>query len=203
MSKNSRSKWRIASKPPSQRVIGSDEDRKTAIHEAGHAVAYVLLGFEVKRVEIKERKLEYGYSRGFTDCGTIKNESIIGKGRDAVMPLLVGLASGVVAESHVNPSAFEGSGRSDLEMAQKFAMMAVCDYKIEGDNGVFSPDEDRISGLIHDAIKEANRLINENIEAVLSVSRQLLARGWLAGSDVIAIVNDSRTPDLRNASGLP
>ncbi len=80
-----------------------DEKYATAMHEAGHAVAAILRGIGVGRVNIIGETLPDGRTGlGFNDVAYPKWQSFVGQGREAVRPILVTLYAGAHAEECVN-----------------------------------------------------------------------------------------------------
>ena len=59
--------------PPSQRSFSPTHDRFVAMHEAGHAVVYSLLGFDVMYCDIKRRRMSEFKSRGITNVASLHN----------------------------------------------------------------------------------------------------------------------------------
>ena len=64
----------------SGRVPAPVELRKTAFHEAGHAVSAIVLGLELRSVDIKLRQHpDGGISLGTTNCPGIANADLLGQ----------------------------------------------------------------------------------------------------------------------------
>jgi ATP-dependent Zn protease len=169
------------------------------MHEAGHAVLMALLGHPLDHCTIKRFKKEDGItSKGHADGGVVNNQDIAGKGRDAVMPLLIVLMAGVQAEKHVAATDARKTGRSDFETANKFALMALCEAVVEGVNATITEEEvARKSDLIRETLEaasaEAERLVGENIAAITAVAERLLRRVTVPGDEVRAIVAGTRS----------
>jgi hypothetical protein len=117
-------------------------------------------------------------SLGINNAGSVRNEDIIGKGRDAVMPVLTMLLAGVVAESY--EGAVDHSGKADFDAAWHFARMAFSEMIVDGTHVTFAEVEQRdkepiMRQAIEDARDEAIVLIEENINAVRLIA-DLLAK---------------------------
>jgi hypothetical protein len=71
-------------RPPSQRGHrrGLGVLTATAYHEAGHAVANLVLGFDVIFVDIRQREIQGAYSEGITNGGHVKNEMLLAKAEE-------------------------------------------------------------------------------------------------------------------------
>jgi ATP-dependent Zn protease len=91
----------------------------------------------------------------------------------------------------------QAAGTMDIDTAKRFAVAAICAYTVEGNIARFDEHQIRsrqreIDGLIHEALEEAIRMVDENLDAITRVAEQLLRRGKLMGSEVAAIVNACR-----------
>ena len=190
-------------KPPSQRsnrpVRGDRYDpndlRYIATHEAGHAVAAVVLGLDLAGVDIRRRRLPGGrVSIGFTDC-KLNTRDVMGKGEHAAMPRLVQLMAGPLAESAVNPAADYGSGpSSDLEGARQVAVIAICEAVLDGTRSQIDAaeqrrNEPRIIALLDSAEVAAADLVRNYDQAITRVASLLLEREVLSGEDVADVVS--------------
>jgi ATP-dependent Zn protease len=171
-----------------------------AFHEAGHAVVDTLLGREVKYVDLVQYDTGRGYSNGKTVGADVRIEEFLGKGKAGAMPFLIGLMAGTVAEAKVNADAWSQSqGSLDRETAEYFAVGAICEPTSSTDDGgvIFSKEqvsskEGEINEVFNEALNEATRLVDANLEAVTRVAERLLRRGKLTGSEVAAIVAECR-----------
>ena len=69
--------------------------RADAYHEAGHAVAAVILGVGLTSVDIRPRRAPTGtIGRGGAELLPPPDREILGRGEGAVMPFLVTLLAG-------------------------------------------------------------------------------------------------------------
>jgi ATP-dependent Zn protease len=187
---------------PSHRARPHDHDHDrgdpndvhyVATHEAGHAVAAVVLGLNLRSIDLKRRHLPDGQvSQGFTDC-PVAVEDV--RNLDAVIPCLVQALAGPYAESLVNPRVLqEGGARGDLDEARKVAVLAVCEATDTGGGRMtITPEEQkRNEGRIHSLLMEANQramqLIDDHRHAIATVAGVLAARMELSGEEVKSIV---------------
>src|SRR4051812_25447188 len=107
-------------KQPQQR----DERLCTAMHEAGHAVAAVVHGIAVGRVNVIGEMLPDGRpGLGFNEIAYPHLHSLFGRGGDAAWPLLVTLFAGSFAEELVDPTVKTRpySFEEDIKMADLYA----------------------------------------------------------------------------------
>jgi hypothetical protein len=191
--------------PPSKRRHREFPDRAIAMHEASHAVVSTHLGIEFKYCDIRFRQLSSGKSRGVTNVASVRNQDIIGKGPEAVMPLLTVLMAGSIGESRVSSVAPSLTGKTDLEMAQRLAAMAICENtRIDGERGQITDEELQakepvIQQAIALARSEAIRLIEENISAIEHVTDLLLRQGRVSAREVASIVNRDRGDTISKA----
>jgi hypothetical protein len=172
-----------------------DDPRYIAMHEAGHAVAAVVVGWELRSVDIKRCRLPDGTtSVGFTDTKSVNATEVMGKGEEAAMPHLIQCLAGPLAEMQVNDRFLEyDAHRDDRENARKIACFAVCNA-IETERGLEIPTEEqernkgRIDALISSATEAAARLVNGHVRAITRVAELLTERKKLSGKEVAAIV---------------
>jgi ATP-dependent Zn protease len=175
-----------------------NDPRFVAFHEAGHAVSAVILGFNLKSVDVKQRKLPgRGVSLGFTDSGRIHVDEVDGKCEAAAMRYLIQCMSGPSAESLVNKDAFRfGAHLDDLASVHRVAAAAICGTttrpdgrrEVTSEAGVLH--KGRINALLSAADEAATRMIEEHVPAITRVAELLMERQSLTGDEVRAIVRD-------------
>jgi ATP-dependent Zn protease len=140
-----------------------------AVHEAGHAVAACVLRLSLQYVTIRPR----GGESGATRTRTVENRSVNYLAREATLAL-----SGVAAEWLLNGRVILGSDWGDMRMVREIAdQLGVVDY----------------DGFVATKRHEAEEVIAMNREAVKAVSRDLIKRRTLAGSEVRRIVFNQQT----------
>jgi hypothetical protein len=175
---------------------GLNDPRYIATHEAGHAVAAVVLGFKLKSVDIKRRPLLGGkVSVGLTDTGPVNLDDVAGKGEDAAMPHLVLTFAGYMAEGYVNPRVYEGGGyHQDLEDTRRTAAAACCALTERKGGGLeVRPEElrrnrDRLTALLTSASTTSNELVQQHWSAIEEVAALLLKSQRLSGAEVEVVV---------------
>ena len=172
--------------------------RYVATHEAGHAVSAVVLGLPLKSVDLERRRLPGGvYSLGYTDLGTTTAvRDLVGMTEEALMPMVIQIMAGQMAESVVNPLCLTCDGhRRDLEDARQRVAIALCKHTTRWDGRCEITGEEmqrnmpRLQGLFDRAGSETARLVKDNRQAIERVAELLLERKKLTGAEVAAIVN--------------
>jgi hypothetical protein len=176
------------------------------MHEAGHAVAAVVLGMRLWSVTARQRETSDGKSReGFTHFEGAPRSGIIGKGEEAARPLMVVFLAGSKAEASVNDRAFSDS-RYDLdnEAASQIITIALCPATPTPD-GLFPVDPAEINrnlGRFNKVLAEADRaatdLVNQYLNVIKKVAERLLERQELQGDEVVAIVKTFDWSNGRN-----
>jgi hypothetical protein len=197
-------------KPPSQRTERTQPDpnspQSIATHEAGHAVAAVVLGLRLNGVSIKCRRLPDGrISLGFTDC-PIMTADVAGKGEETAHPILTQCLSGPMAETRTDSmpmrrDVVESAFQDDFAGARMVATVAVCTSVDRGDGKMFFPPEEiqrrqpQLSAMIRRALEAAEQLVSDHWSAIAKVSSLLLERQELTGDEVAEIVRAAKDGD--------
>jgi ATP-dependent Zn protease len=135
-----------------------------AAHEAGHAVAAVVLRLSLRYVTLRPR----GPEDALTYTRTRRNESPDYLERQAVSDL-----AGIAAEQLLNGRVIWGSWTGDKEHAEKNAERL----------GV----ED-VQAFLHTKLGEAEAVVSANRVGVEAVRRALVERRTLKGAEVRAIL---------------
>lgn len=170
--------------------------RCNAYHEAGHAVAAVMLGFEVVAVDIRPIFIPgLGQTLGSAELALPSPQVFLGKGEDAVMPLLVVLLAGAFAEHRVTTEAEldVGHEESDGQRAMKYAAGAICKPITRNGILVTPGDEverkkDAIRTCIEKAMKNAEEFVNKHGAVIDSVGEMLAALGVLTPTEVEQLI---------------
>lgn len=197
-------------KPPSERenraVPATDASydpndiRYIATHEAGHAVASVVLGLNLISTDIKRRPVQGGTSLGYTRCPHL----IERQSGEKVIPALIQTFAGPLAEIAVNPDAYgSGADRMDRAEALQAAKIAVCIPTQRPDgNWEISPAEQarsspEIDALILKGLEGAACIVNDHAFAIVAVADALLRKISLTGDEVAAIVQANPPQPIR------
>jgi len=154
-----------------------DSAKADAYHEAGHAVAVaaVVLGTGLVDVDIRSQRVPGGgIGRAGANLVRPQDRDILGRGEDAVLPLLVTLIAGWTAEKRVSRDApFEHiHPHSDGYMVRRYAIGAVCTPVSDGGRIVLRAEE----------------FVVRHGTAIDAVASELLANEVLSAAQVAAIV---------------
>jgi ATP-dependent Zn protease len=186
----------LVSKGFSSAVSGYD----SASHEAGHAVAAIIYGFDLKSVSIKIQRLGNGLvALGQANSTPVKLDEIKGKGGDAVMPHLVTILAGAAAESALNPGVRISDGaQADREEAFGIAVAAVCNVP---DSNVVSPGEmartkSEREALLKCADAATDRFVALHTKVIQRVASLLREQEELTGECVAEIVRSMVHPGV-------
>ncbi len=173
-----------------------DSAKADTYHEAGHAVTAVVLGTGLVDVDIRSQRVPGGgIGRAGANLVRPQDRDILGRGEDAVLPLLVTLIAGWTAEKRVSRDApFEHiHPHSDGYMVRRYAIGAVCTPVSDGGRIVLRAEEqvekaDRIGALIELAQQRSEEFVVRHGTAIDAVASELLANEVLSAAQVAAIV---------------
>jgi hypothetical protein len=170
--------------------------RYIATHEAGHAVAMVVLGLELNGVDIKKRQMPSGTSMGFTDAPVVFDRA--GVGAEAARPHLISTAAGPLAEGMIAGHGADMEGwklgyQNDVDAGRRIAAFAFCDLTVLEGRSEISPAEqmkhaDEIQALIEETTRAAALLVEEHRAAIIRVADALIERTALTGDEVRDLV---------------
>jgi ATP-dependent Zn protease len=185
-----------------------EELLRSAVHEAGHAVAASEIGMAVRAVTIR---LTDG-DGGFLSCA---RRSCFSTDHD-IHDELVCLLAGRAAEQVVLGEPSDGCGgdpTSDLALATRLAARALSEFGFDGERGLlWQPVPERQTGLsdamsrdpglstlvrrrLADAYSDASALIDRRRSAGDAVASALLIRTALDGEEVARILDSDRRGD--------
>ncbi len=175
------------------------QDRYSAIHEAGHAIAAILLGLDLLEVSIGERHLPGGMLIGgdFKWRG-VTLPDLAGKGDMAIPPITLYLA-GPVAERKMNPNAINPAVLSDdfvraLEMAS-YAAGIVTDMG-GGCYQVAATRHDQMA-MYTKGRDAAGVLVDEHWPTIEALADLLQVRRSMTGGEVAEFIGDRERPGRR------
>ena len=163
-----------------------------ALHEAGHAIAVLVLGFELKSVSI----IAEGSAGGVTNWLARSSMHTL---RDIEDQVVVAL-SGRAADSILGDGADSGA-RSDLQIATSMLVAADTSLGLR-DTLVFRSDESSIQQLLavdrdlamrterqmQDLMQRASALVRVYRDPILATAEALVAKRILNGPEVKAIL---------------
>jgi hypothetical protein len=171
------------------------------MHEAGHAVAAIVLGFDLKSVDIVGGQTPEVEILGLADSGRVPVSELAGKGEEVALPHIIHSMAGPLAEGMVNPHVkdreYDGH-RMDVESANWVAFVSICD-STTGADGLqeITREErmrnvDRVQAVSHRGLVAAAKLVQTYRPAIEEVAALLLKRKRLTGAEVAAIVDPYR-----------
>ena len=193
-----------------KRVMDDDDRRKTAYHEAGHAIVQALIEdgiYKLHKVTIIPR----GGALGMAMYMPVKE--ILGYGKQHLINFICVAMAGRVGEKVVTGDISNGAS-SDIKQATRIARQMVCDWGMS-DLGPISygesldsppflgrdlnrgqPYSDTTARRIYEAISQvvneqyarAEKLISENAEAHRKIAEALLEYETLDGVHVLEII---------------
>jgi cell division protease FtsH len=190
-------------------VISEDERRRTAYHEAGHALLGMLLpgADPVRKVSIIPRGRALGVTLSTPDADRYGYDANYLRGR------ITGALAGMAAEHEVFDVITTGS-ESDLEVVTRIARSMVGRWGMSdriGRLSVLPPDGDpRMAGIsdgllnavdeeVHritdECYAEARRVLKDNRDKLDAIVKQLLLHETLDETDVYAAAGIAR-PDV-------
>jgi hypothetical protein len=187
--------------PPRPAPYDPDDPKFIAMHEAGHAVAAIVLGFDLISVDIVGRQTPEVEILGVADSGRVHGSELAGKGEEVGLPYIIHSWAGPLAESKVNPHVGDGeyeAHRLDLESNYRFAALSICN-PTKGADGLreITREErernfDRVQALCDRGLVAAAKLVQTYWPAIEEVAALLLKRKRLTGAEVAAIVDPYR-----------
>jgi ATP-dependent Zn protease len=158
----------------------------TAVHECGHALAAVRLGIHFDVVAIDATPKGENVMMGYVDIPHLGPDFFAGKGERSVIPYLVYLFAGPVAEGCVyGKEAMERGYQLDLEHAEEFTFAAMCDAP-----PIAQATVDRITKVLHACDMLADTLVKESLNEILLLADALLEQHSLSNDAVKAIIGD-------------
>jgi hypothetical protein len=181
------------------------EDRYSAVHEAGHAIAAILLDLGLLKVSIGKRRLPGGMLIGgdFKWSG-VTLPDLAGKG-DLAIPLITLYLAGPVAEMKINPKAFNPAAPSDdFLQALKMAKYASGeDFDFGGGHHEVRTTQRAQLVLYQKGRDAAGVLLDEHWPMIEALADLLQVRRSMSGSEVEDFMRDRDRPDHTGSEGDP
>jgi len=173
--------------------------RCNAYHEAGHAVAAISHGFLVAGIDIRPGFVPgVGQTLGSAELALPSPKEFLGKGEDAVMPVLVVLLAGVFAEQRINDRAGLdiGHAQSDGQRAFIYAAGAICTPAVR--NGVLvTPGEEVqrkiavIQKSVEKAQAQAQQFVASHGPVIDGVAEALIKVKVVSHQDVESLIHNT------------
>lgn len=204
-------------------LISKDEKHHTAVHEAGHVLVAILTpgSDPVHKVTIIPR----GRALGVTHYLPMDEKHSYS--RTYLNRVLIALLGGRASERIIFNELSTGAG-NDIERATEIARKMVCEWGMSNKLGpialgskheeVFlgrdfaqqrnysertAQDVDNeIRRIVTDAEKQAEKLINANLEKLKLLSEGLLEREILDGHEITVLLRDGKLPPVRARQGI-
>ena len=185
------------------RSMSKEEKRRIAYHEAGHAVAAVLLWPEHLRVS-KATIVRHGSALGLVGSKPLEERHTTTK-EELLAQIQVSLASRAAEQIFLG---IEMSGaHHDLQNATRIADFIVRQLGMNGTLyqptalGHLQPDSQEkwvIEDLLEEQFKQVKALLNEHYDAVVAVAEALLEREELQGDEIREIIEQADRVSTRN-----
>jgi hypothetical protein len=169
-----------------------------ALHEAGHSVIACRLGIGLSGLSIEGGLTGDGLpGKAYSDLQWLTLEQVAGRGRQFVGRFLVVLLAGTFAEGLVikTPTFEVGHDEADVDQAINLAASALhgLAYLKRFDTlEVRFANSKAVQDLYVEAGRNAKQVVEDDREAILTVADELLHRGRLSKSDVLAIMSGTR-----------
>jgi cell division protease FtsH len=198
-------------------VIPEDQRRKTAYHEAGHALLGMLQpgADPVRKVSIIPR----GRALGVT-LSTPESDRY-GYDRDYLRGRIIGALGGMAAEQEVFGIITTGA-ENDLEMVSRIARSMVGRWGMserigplsvlpaEGDprmagvsEGLLNAVDEEVRRIIDECYAEARRLLRENRDKLDAIANALLEHESLDEPEIYAAAGIARPPSRPDPAPIP
>lgn len=160
-----------------------------SIHEAGHAVAYVVTGIGCLDVSVGEAE----HPLGDSCLGLTRTEAtpdpLSNPGEAAAMPFLVAIFAGGEAVRRLLGEHVEPGDAVDRDHAALVAAPYLREIAEPGGPSKWKPlDQGRQDALLSTARARAGSLVTLYRRAILATAERLLGSGRLTGEEVEAII---------------
>jgi cell division protease FtsH len=197
-------------------VLSEDERRRTAYHEAGHALLGMLQpgADPVRKVSIIPRGRALGVTLSTPDTDRYGHDQHYLRGR------IIGALGGMAAEQEVFNVVTTGA-ESDLEHVTRIARSMVGRWGMspkigtlsvlpaEGDprmagisDNLLNVVDDEVRRIVDECYAEARRSLRDHRNKLDSIVEQLLARETLEEKEIYAAAGISRPPNPKAAEAL-
>jgi AAA+ superfamily predicted ATPase len=173
--------------------MSPEEIERTAVHEAGHAVAMYLGAFKGSDIGFVTVVPRPDGSLGFVSFMPDERRSLTR--RDYLTKLEINLAGRAAEEIKYGPDGISSGANSDLQSAMGLAILMVTRFGLGGGNDLTwsadaSPEhKSKAEAILVEAYGEIKRKLKENEAKLMKLAGELVIRQELFGSDVLAILS--------------
>jgi ATPase family protein associated with various cellular activities (AAA)/peptidase M41-like protein len=173
--------------------MSPEEIERTAVHEAGHALAMYLGAFKGSDIGFVTVVPRPDGSLGFVSFLPDERRSLTR--RDYLAKLEINLAGRAAEEIKYGPDGISSGANSDLESAMGLAILMVTRFGLGGGKVLTwsadaSPDHrGQAEAILVEAYGEIKRKLKENETKLMKLASELVTRQELFGSDVQAILS--------------
>jgi hypothetical protein len=190
--------WPIGSADANRGVLAND-DLRTAIHEAGHAIACAVLGRRFEEVTLATITDEVSTPAGpanwtstlgvqFSEAWNVESISSYAAGKLDVGDLLIALAGGA-AEAKLVGGASEMLERGMWGDFQNIGYAITKGLEKAGDSNA---DEQLVRAIIGAALARAGVFVDAQVAAIRATASELLVKRSLTFDEVLAILRNTR-----------
>jgi len=173
-----------------------EEEWTIAMHQAGHAVAAVVLRLGLRSVDLKQHRLDDGRILiGFTVIEELDASAIDGQGEEAAFPHLIQCFAGGFAESLIDGELRDSDRlQADVDEARRFAASAVCgisktvNWRMEVTAKAQRQKKRKLELLERAAMAASSSLVKRHRSAITRVADMLRERTDLSAVEVAAVV---------------
>jgi hypothetical protein len=165
------------------------DDRHSAIHEAGHAVAAVAFHLGLQYVSIGDQRLSDGTHIGgdYKWAGVTQRE-VIGLGRGSI-PLIALCLSGPVAEMKINPDALH-PGVLTCDARQGFTFAGLATMQFDPATGGVDARNPLVQDMYRKGWDRAKSFVEERWATIEALADQLQVRRRMTGKEVEDFIKD-------------
>ncbi len=175
-----------------KKQFGEQALRKTAFHEAGHAVAAAMLGVMPSYVTIVSRSDYSGYI-SYSEEGKVTYTR-----QEMQNKICIAMAGRASEMMEYGKEGITSGASSDLRVATRTARQMVCSYGMEDDSLMWIPSDQyanlsavrkKIKKIIKTQLDRAKQMIAQEQKKIQAVVKALLLRNSLNGEELQNILS--------------